>query len=348
MNQPSTSPQVTIEQPATTLSSNARYVTQRFSYLPPGDGSGSATTSETEQKIYRCEDEPIHIPGAIQSFGALIAVRENDDGLFVVRIVSENAQAVTSFDPETLFNLRSFTDLLVQSDKKEFVSRVKGLRSEKERTNPDVFTVSLTSLVGLPTPLFCAMHLSHEANLIICEFEPERDVFNPTHPSNHGLPPEPVQIADHRATKEDLLQSTTSRSRPLYAVGIARERNRNLGSLELFQVLSEIQQQLGTVHVLSELLDSIVGIVHELAGFHRVMVYQFDETAAGSVVSELVDLRASTDLYRGLHFPATDIPKQARELYLVNKIRVLYDRDQETSRLLCRTSEDGQIPSTLR
>jgi light-regulated signal transduction histidine kinase (bacteriophytochrome) len=77
------------------------------------------------------------------------------------------------------------------------------------------------------------------------------------------------------------------------------------------------------------------------------MVYQFDEVAAGSVVSEIVDPRASTDIYRGLKFPASDIPKQARDLYLINKIRVLYDRDQSTARLVCRTQEDAAIPLDL-
>lgn len=50
------------------------------------------------------------------------------------------------------------------------------------------------------------------------------------------------------------------------------------------------------------------------------------------------------DLYKGLHFPATDIPKQARDLYKLNKVRLLYDRDQETARLVCRSKEDLEIP----
>jgi light-regulated signal transduction histidine kinase (bacteriophytochrome) len=77
------------------------------------------------------------------------------------------------------------------------------------------------------------------------------------------------------------------------------------------------------------------------------MVYQFDETADGYVVSEKVDPRASTDIYRGLKFPASDIPKQARDLYLINKIHVLYDQDQPTARLVCRTKEDAAIPLDL-
>jgi light-regulated signal transduction histidine kinase (bacteriophytochrome) len=72
--------------------------------------------------------------------------------------------------------------------------------------------------------------------------------------------------------------------------------------------------------------------VKELTGFHRVMIYQFDHTFNGRVVSELVDPRATKDLYMGLNFPASDIPKQARDLYRINKVRLLYHRDQETAR----------------
>lgn len=50
------------------------------------------------------------------------------------------------------------------------------------------------------------------------------------------------------------------------------------------------------------------------------------------------------DLYKGLNFPASDIPKQARDLYKLNKVRLLYDRDQETARLVCRSKEDLDIP----
>lgn len=82
-------------------------------------------------------------------------------------------------------------------------------------------------------------------------------------------------------------------------------------------------------------------------GFHRVMIYQFDSTFNGRVVTELVDPRATKDLYKGLNFPASDIPKQARDLYKVNRVRLLYDRDLETARLVCRTVEDLERPLDL-
>lgn len=72
-----------------------------------------------------------------------------------------------------------------------------------------------------------------------------------------------------------------------------------------------------------------------------------NRSLAGSVVSELIDPRASKDLYRGLHFPASDIPKQARELYMINTMRILYDREEDTARLICRTLEDTETPLDL-
>jgi light-regulated signal transduction histidine kinase (bacteriophytochrome) len=65
-------------------------------------------------------------------------------------------------------------------------------------------------------------------------------------------------------------------------------------------------------------------------------------------VSEIIDPRASIDIYRGLHFPASDIPKQARELYVSNTIRLLYDRKQDTARLICRTFDDAKVPLNLK
>jgi len=65
--------------------------------------------------------------------------------------------------------------------------------------------------------------------------------------------------------------------------------------------------------------------VRALTGFDRVMVYRFDETGAGEVVAEA--LRPGTDSFLGLHYPASDIPAQARRLYLRNIFRVIADVD---------------------
>lgn len=53
------------------------------------------------------------------------------------------------------------------------------------------------------------------------------------------------------------------------------------------------------------------------------------------------------DLYRGLHFPATDIPAQAREMYRTSRVRYLYDRDQPTARMVCRDRAELDQPLNM-
>lgn len=117
--------------------------------------------------------------------------------------------------------------------------------------------------------------------------------------------------------------------------------------MEVSKIISQVQEQLAAQTTLQDLLDVLVGLVQDLTGFHRTMAYQFDQSWNGRVVTELLNPRISKDLYKGLNFPSADIPKQARDLYKVNKVRLLYDRDQETARLVCRSEEDLATPLDL-
>ena len=63
--------------------------------------------------------------------------------------------------------------------------------------------------------------------------------------------------------------------------------------------------------------------VRALTGFDRVMVYRFDEAGSGEVVGEAV--RPGIGSFLGLHYPASDIPAQARLLYVRNLFRIIAD-----------------------
>lgn len=65
--------------------------------------------------------------------------------------------------------------------------------------------------------------------------------------------------------------------------------------------------------------------VRALTGFDRVMVYRFDEDDNGEVVAEAK--REDLNSFLGLHYPATDIPPQARALYEKNWVRLISDID---------------------
>lgn len=83
---------------------------------------------------------------------------------------------------------------------------------------------------------------------------------------------------------------------------------------------------------LEELLQQSVEQIKRITGFGRVKAYRFDAEGNGQVLAEVAD--PGYPRYLGLCFPASDIPRQARELYRVNRIRVIEDANYQPSPLL--------------
>lgn len=63
--------------------------------------------------------------------------------------------------------------------------------------------------------------------------------------------------------------------------------------------------------------------INALTKYDRVMVYRFDDDYNGEVIAEA--LGPGLEPFLGLHYPASDIPKQARDLYVRNLLRVIGD-----------------------
>jgi len=78
-----------------------------------------------------------------------------------------------------------------------------------------------------------------------------------------------------------------------------------------------------TAAATDELLAASVGEVRALTGFDRVMIYRFEPDDHGVVIAEA--RRDDLAPYLGLHYPASDIPAQARQLYVANPIRLIPD-----------------------
>jgi light-regulated signal transduction histidine kinase (bacteriophytochrome) len=301
--------------------------------------------------LQRCEDEPIHIPGAIQGFGLIVALVEDggDSGNLVVRVVSENSKRIIGRTPKELFALESFTDILSEEQADNLLDHIDFIKdddSDVVTNGPEVFTLGIkVPGVARTRKLWCALHVT-DANpgLVICEFELEDDPLFPLVPPNDMTPDLPEDTLSSNPTEDEFLESTEIKSKPLRVLRSARKRKGEAAAMEVFNIMSQVQEQLAAAPTLEKFLKVLVGVVKELTGFHRVMIYQFDQHFNGRVVTELVDPRATKDLFKGLNFPASDIPKQARELYKINKVRMLYDRSQETARLVCRAPEDLENP----
>ncbi len=74
---------------------------------------------------------------------------------------------------------------------------------------------------------------------------------------------------------------------------------------------------------LKELCSRVADQTRAITGYDRVMVYRFDKDYNGEVFAESkVD---GIEPFLGLHYPHTDIPVQARQLYLTNLMRIIVD-----------------------
>ncbi|KAL2392365.1 Cyanobacterial phytochrome B [Exophiala dermatitidis] len=326
---------------------SAGLVTARFKHVVT-DGGHAVITGRDGDTLQRCEDEPIHIPGAVQSFGLLVGLREEGERL-VVRVASENSQRIIGYTPQQLFKLDSFLDIFSEEQADNLLDHLDFIRDERAAdvvaNGPDVFMIALKPPGSRTRKLWCAMHMPEsDPTMILCEFEIEDDQINPLVPAEDMTPGMPEDTLKSNPTTEEFMDSTVNISKPLRILRSARKKRTEAAAMEVFNIMSQVQEQLATAPTLPIFLKVLIGIVKELTGFHRVMIYQFDHTWNGRVVAELVDPRTTKDLYKGLHFPASDIPKQARDLYKINKVRLLYDRDQETARLVCRTMEDLEKP----
>lgn len=89
------------------------------------------------------------------------------------------------------------------------------------------------------------------------------------------------------------------------------------------QVLATSIGRITSAPTIRALADEVVRCIRELTNYDRVMVYQFDTDGHGEVIAEAREERLEPLI--GLHYPASDIPQRARELYLRNRVRVLVD-----------------------
>jgi light-regulated signal transduction histidine kinase (bacteriophytochrome) len=97
-----------------------------------------------------------------------------------------------------------------------------------------------------------------------------------------------------------------------------------------FSMITEfnnINQNFKNCHSLDALYATIVHQIQHYTGFDRVMMYQFDKEGHGQVIAE--EKIMGLESFLGLKYPASDIPKQARLLYLTNLSRAIDDVSDE-------------------
>ena len=97
----------------------------------------------------------------------------------------------------------------------------------------------------------------------------------------------------------------------------------NLSVFSFYHSVRATVSKIQSAKNLKDLCQVTVEEVRQISGFDRVMVYQFDPEGNGAVIAE--DKAEKLSPFLGLNYPSSDIPKQARQLYSLNWLRLIPD-----------------------
>ncbi|WP_080240275.1 ATP-binding protein [Spirosoma rigui] len=126
-----------------------------------------------------------------------------------------------------------------------------------------------------------------------------------------------------------------------------KEHKVSLNQRLIAEALTEVQSS----RRLTDLLQNTARRVKAIIGFDRVMVYRFSADWHGQVIAE--EKEPDLEPFLGLNYPASDIPRQARELYKTNLVRLIADAGSQPSPILSEPGWPADQPldmthSTLR
>ncbi len=108
-------------------------------------------------------------------------------------------------------------------------------------------------------------------------------------------------------------------------------QDRLVGAEMMNSVITNFVSTLSRLETEQDLCEAVTRQVAALTGFDRILLYCFDEEGHGIVLSEANS--GSLPSYLDLRFPASDIPRQARDLYVLNTVRIIPDADYTPSPL---------------
>ncbi|MFB2938206.1 ATP-binding protein [Aerosakkonemataceae cyanobacterium BLCC-F154] len=94
-----------------------------------------------------------------------------------------------------------------------------------------------------------------------------------------------------------------------------------------------------------EMAELLAQEVRQITGYDRVMIYQFEPDESGIVIAE--NKREDLEPFLGLHYPASDIPKQARQLYYQNWLRLITDINYQPVPIIPRNNPLTNAPLDL-
>jgi two-component system, chemotaxis family, sensor kinase Cph1 len=173
----------------------------------------------------------------------------------------------------------------------------------------EIFSKPVTEVVNAPLSSFI------EEGTIASLREKLSDDFNNKIPAVWEINGQRHVVLVHRAPKYILVEVD----------GIAHQ------SVKIYQELKYVMTAIEGAESLEKACQMAASELKRISGFDKVMIYQFDTEWNGYVIAESGE--PDMESYYQFTFPASDIPKQARQLYLKNPYRFIPDRNYQPVKL---------------
>lgn len=225
------------------------------------------TAMNLEAELRACARAPIHLSGAIQPHGWLIAVSMPD---WTIRHVSVNAA--------------------------------------------ELFGAPLDELIGTSLASWLPREVLHSLGNSVTAGGGEQAGQQRAAQANFGPSAQLCDISVHRAG-------------PHLHVEIEPAEHSHLRTQSPLVLAQAMIGRLAGTRNMTEFHARAAQQMRALLGFDRVMIYRFLHDGSGKVIAE--SKRAGLEAYLDLHYPASDIPPQARDLYRRNRVRLIPDAGYE-------------------
>jgi diguanylate cyclase (GGDEF)-like protein/PAS domain S-box-containing protein len=183
-------------------------------------------------------------------------------------------------------------------------------------------SANLAALLGRPADSVLGRRLAEVIGEAACR------ALNTAMPRDGALPLQVHILARPDGGALDLRTYRSGRHICIDIEPIRREPQER-SSIILAQSILETFKHTATCAELCEF--AVVGL-RAISGFDRVMAYRFHEDGHGEVIAEA--RAAQLEPYLGLHYPASDVPPQARRLYLTQRVGAIADSDYRPVPLL--------------
>lgn len=114
--------------------------------------------------------------------------------------------------------------------------------------------------------------------------------------------------------------------------------------IEHFHQRSFVSKKYESIHNATDsaaIWNELLSSVSEAVDYDRVMLYRFLEDGSGKVIAEKV--KNKVESFMNLHYPESDIPRQARALYLKKRKRIFSNVYSEPVPIISSTDEEVDL-----